>query len=139
MYHLSIITPEKVMFDGQVYSIIAPGGGGYLEILKDHAPILTTIKPGRLTVVDQEKKRLVWAVSYGFLEMSHNEASLLVEAIEKVEEIDLARTEAALERARQRLEAAEADLDIARAKRALQRAENRIKVYKGFSLNKEFI
>jgi F-type H+-transporting ATPase subunit epsilon len=128
MYQLSITTPEKVVFEDQVYSLIAPGTVGYLEILTDHAPIITSLQPGKLIVSDSNREKLIYAVSGGFLEVSGNKATLLADAVEVASQIDLKRAEAALERARQRIESRAREIDIPRAVAALRRAENRIKI-----------
>jgi F-type H+-transporting ATPase subunit epsilon len=129
MYLLSITTPEKVVFEDQVYSLIAPGTVGYLEILTDHAPIITSLQPGKLIVTDSNGEKLIYAVSGGFLEVSGNKATLLADAVEVASQIDLKRAEAALERARQRIESRAREIDIPRTVAALRRAENRIKIH----------
>ncbi len=129
MYLLSIVTPEKVVFEDQVISLIAPGMIGYLEILTDHAPIITSLQPGKLTITDGNKEKLLYAVSGGFLEVSRNKATLLADAIEPASEIDIERAEQALERARKRIDSRAREIDIPRALAALKRAENRIRIY----------
>jgi len=128
MYLLSITTPEKVVFEDQISSLIAPGMAGYLEILTDHAPIITSLMPGKLTVTDNNKEKIIYAVSGGFLEVSGNRATLLADAVEVASQIDLKRAEAALERAGRRVESKAREIDIPRAVAALRRAENRIKI-----------
>ena len=48
-FHLQIISPQRVEFDGDVESLVAPGEDGYLGVLTSHAPLLTTLKDGSLT------------------------------------------------------------------------------------------
>lgn len=86
MYRLFLAIPEKVILDEDVESLIAPGSEGYLEILTSHAPILTTLKEGKLTVTDKEKKKRMWWVSGGVLEVFHNKATLLADAVEPYSE-----------------------------------------------------
>lgn len=80
-FRLQIVTPERVVFDGEVTSIIAPGAAGYLGILAHHAPLLTTLKAGKLTVRRGTDVR-EYSVSGGFLEVRDNVATLLVDSIE---------------------------------------------------------
>lgn len=127
MYSLSIVTPERSVFEGEVQSLIAPGTIGYLEILTNHAPIITSLKAGKLTVTDMNNKKMIWALSGGYLEMSHNKATILADAVELASEIDVKRAELALARAR-KIIASQDTADIPRAKKAILRAENRLKI-----------
>lgn len=132
MYHLSVITLEKTIFDDEVLSLIAPGEIGYLEILTNHAPIITSLQPGKLTIKNKKGEKLIYALSGGFLEMSQNQASLLADAIESPSEIDVKRAEEALGRVRKLIESKSSEVDIPRAKKALRRAENRLKIHRDY-------
>lgn len=86
MFRLFIATPEKVVFDNSVQSVIAPGSVGYLEILTDHAPLITSLKEGKLSITDEHKKKTVHRVSGGYLEVSHNQVTVLADTIEPASE-----------------------------------------------------
>ena len=129
MYKLTVITPEKTVFDEEVYSLIANGGLGYLEILTNHCSILSTLQPGKLIITRPNGERLLFAVSGGFLEVSNNIVTILADAIESPNEINLERAQAAAQRAEELLKAPEDRIDIPRAKAALLRAKNRISIY----------
>lgn len=131
-YTLSILMPEKVVFEEPVYSVSVPGADGYLEVLAHHAPCIVLLQPGKLTIINKDRKKLFFAVSIGFLEVSNNQASIVVSAIESLEEIDPKRAQLAYERAKVRLEASDEHIDIKRAKRAFRRAENRLKLHQEF-------
>jgi len=128
MFNLSIVTPEKIFYEGEVASLIVPGSEGYLGTLTDHAPLITAIVPGKVTLKDKSQEVVEMAVSYGFFEISSNTATLLVDSVEYASDIDLERSRKALERARQRLANEAGDIDIPRARRALEKAKNRLKV-----------
>ena len=129
MFRLSIVTPEQVFYEGEVSSMIIPGSEGYLGVLTDHAPLITAVIPGKLTIKDESMQEIILSVTYGFFEISSNTASLLVDAVEYAGRIDLERARRALERAQQRLtEGPSGTVDSARARRALERAESRIKI-----------
>lgn len=82
MYHLSIVTPEEIVFEGEVISVIAPGIEGYLEVLTHHAPLITILQKGTVTVTDASHQKKVWQITGGALEVSHNNASVLVDAFQ---------------------------------------------------------
>lgn len=123
MYKLSAVTPEKVVFEQDVTSIVAPGVEGYLGVLTNHAPLITPLTSGRLEIRDTSGRHTEYFISGGFLEVSKNIATILADAIELPGEIDLERAKAAEKRARERLEhRTDPQIDEARAETALKRA-----------------
>ncbi len=125
---LQILTPDKAVFDGEVESILVPGASGPFQILKDHAPILSSLVPGELRI-KVEHKESFYHVAGGFLEFHNNLAVVLAEAVESPAEIDMKRVEAAKQRALDTLtNPALAALEKAQAKQALARAEARKKL-----------
>ena len=77
MLKLKIVSPEKVEFEGEVESVKVPGTQGNFEILKDHAPIISTLQRG---VVEYGGQQL--AILGGFVEVQKNVVSLCVEISE---------------------------------------------------------
>lgn len=75
---LKIISPEKVEFDGAVNSVLVPGAKGCFEILNDHAPIISALKPGTVEYVTDEGRKSLY-VTGGFVEVQKNIVSLCVE------------------------------------------------------------
>lgn len=128
MFNLSIVTPEKIFYENEVVSLIAPGIDGYLGILTDHAPLITAIIPGKVTIKDESQSELIMSVSDGFLEVSANTATLLVDSVEYASEIDVERAREALARAKKRLQDAAGSIDLPRARKAVDRARNRLKI-----------
>ena len=86
MYALLIATPEKVVFEGQVISLSAPGGLGYFEVLSQHAPMIRTLTAGQLTVTDANKKKWSWFIEGGLFEVDRNQATLLADSLSLKEE-----------------------------------------------------
>lgn len=89
MYHLQVLTPEEIFFDENVISLIAPGTMGYLGILKDHAPLMTTLQTGVLIITDKNSQKHFYKIFGGFLEINHNKVCLLVDAIQPTPPIDI--------------------------------------------------
>jgi F-type H+-transporting ATPase subunit epsilon len=130
VYHLFLATLEKVFFDDDVEYLIAPGSLGYFGVLINHAPIISTLRPGKLTITDKNKKKRTFAISGGFFEMSNNKATLLADAIEEPSEIDIKRSEKRMNDIQKKIDNRAEDEDITEIKKALLRAQNRVKIAK---------
>ncbi|MEE2708184.1 MAG: F0F1 ATP synthase subunit epsilon [Gemmatimonadota bacterium] len=125
-FSLVVVTPSRQVFEGAVRSLQAPGTDGDFEVLVGHIPMLTSLRPGIVTVGDAEG-RSSYSVGGGFVEVMRRRATVLAESIERVDDIDLDRARQAETRAQERLDSAGPSIDVARAKAALARAQNRIK------------
>ena len=125
---LDIVTAERVVYSEDVDVVIAPGIEGQLGILPYHAPLMTTLQAGEL-VVRRGGGEDSLAISGGFLEVRPDRVIVLADSAERAEEIDLARAEAAKQRAEQRLlERRTPGLDESRCETALRRAIARLTV-----------
>jgi len=130
MFKLSIVSPEKTLYEDMVESLVAPGTEGYIGILSNHAPLITTLSAGKIEVRDSNKVERIAAISGGFLEVSANTATILADSVEFVEEIDVSRAKSALTRAQEKLNLHTGQIDLPRARAALLRAKNRLKLAK---------
>jgi F-type H+-transporting ATPase subunit epsilon len=124
---LSIVTPERKVFEEEVDEIVLPGSEGYLGVLPGHAPLLASLKIGELGYRQGTRWRYGF-VAWGFAEVLPERVSILADLGELADEIDLERAKAARERAEQRLMDPAADYDHARARAALERAVGRMMV-----------
>lgn len=130
-FHLTVVSPEGVLFDLPARSIVAPGADGKLGVMHNHAPLVSTLVPDVLKVVAADGKTIELAIGAGFLQVADNQVRVLVDSAERPEEIDVARAEAARKRAAERLGRRGAkDIDFARAEVALRRAIARLKAAK---------
>ena len=128
--HLDIVTATKTVLSEDVDMVIAPGAAGELGILPRHEPLLTTLKPGELRV-QQNGQWDTLAVAGGFMQVDGRGVSILADAAERGEEIDVARAEEARRRAESALQSAQSANDTqaqAQAQLALLRAIARISV-----------
>jgi len=125
---LDVVTAEEAIFSDDVDMVVAPGVGGRLGILPHHAPLMTMLQPGELTIKKGNSEQSL-VIGGGFLEVRPDRVIVLADAAERAEEIDIKRAEEAKERARQRLkERRIGSIDEARAEAALRRAMMRITV-----------
>ena len=82
VFNLEILTPNKKVFSGSVTSLVAPGEIGYLGVLANHAPLVTTLVPGNITTRDPAgSPRTLRSTGTGFLEVYRNTATVLVEGV----------------------------------------------------------
>ena len=123
--HLEIITAERQVYSDEVDMVIAPGFDGQLGILPMHAPLMTMLKPGELTV-RKDGENMYVSVSGGFMEVLGNKVSVLADACERSDEIDEQRAEQAVQRAQERLANRGSDMELERAVSALRRAQVRV-------------
>ena len=80
-FHLSILTPEQSVFEGEVEYAEVPGSDGYLGVLAHHAALVTGLAQGTLTVRKGDGKTETWVVSGGFFEVSNNRATVLADSV----------------------------------------------------------
>jgi F-type H+-transporting ATPase subunit epsilon len=126
---LVIVTPERQLLRESVSEAVLPGADGELGILPGHAPLITELGIGELRYRGTDGKDEVHlAIIRGFAEVLQERVTVLAETAELAEEIDVDRARQALERARARIAASDANIDWDRASAALQRALIRIKV-----------
>jgi F-type H+-transporting ATPase subunit epsilon len=127
MFLVKVITPQaKVrLINTSILNIVTPDGE--MGLLSHHMPIITMVKISKMSTIEEDGRH-VYAVAGGVLFYKDNEVTLLADAVESQEEIDLERALAAKERAERRLTSEEKDLDVKRAQIALSKALNRISV-----------
>ena len=122
---LEIITAERQVYSDEVDMVIAPGFDGQLGILPRHAPLMTMLKPGELTV-RKDGEDIYVAVSGGFMEVLGNRVSVLADACERSDEIDEERAQQAMQRAQERLSSQGSDMELESTLASLQRAQVRL-------------
>ncbi len=127
LIHLEIVTPGRTVFAGDVKSFTAPGSEGSFQILRNHAPFISTIIPGpvKFTAGDGETKNFV--TSGGTVEVHDNNITMLAESIIPVEEIDIAEAEKEKAESERVLDSKEPGLDKEAAKHILLTAKAKIK------------
>jgi F-type H+-transporting ATPase subunit epsilon len=125
-FPLRIVTPERVLFSGDVSSLKAPGSEGSFGVLARHAPMVASLMTGPMDFVEGGDRKLL-AVGGGFVEVSADGVTVLAETAEFDSEIDVDRAQAARDRAAGRL-ADRTEVDLDRAQAALVRAVTRLRV-----------
>ncbi len=103
MLHVSLITPEKVHFQGDADAVTIPTTSGQIQIFAGHMPLVTILAAGELKIIAGGETKFL-AVSAGYIEVRPgNKVVVLANSAEIATEIDVDRAEAARERARELL------------------------------------
>jgi F-type H+-transporting ATPase subunit epsilon len=97
-----IVSQDRTVFTGDVDIVVLPGAAGEMGILPGHAPVLTSLKFG-LIKVRQKGNEEVFTVAGGIAEVQPKIVTVLADAAENVQEIDVARADAARARAEEAL------------------------------------
>jgi F-type H+-transporting ATPase subunit epsilon len=125
---IDVVTPDGPVFEGDAEMVSVRAVSGELGILPGHVPLVAPLTINAIRVKKEGKTQVV-AVSGGFVEVRPDKVTILAQAAELPESIDLDRARAAKERAELRLQQAkQEDIDHKRAELALQRAINRMNV-----------
>ena len=126
--NVEIVTAEQVVYSEEgVERLVAPGAGGELTVLPQHAAFITTLSPGELRIVKGGEEEAM-AITGGFLEVRNDRIVVLADAAERVEEIDIARAEEARRKAEEAIREQRDAGDLAQTQASLQRALMRLRV-----------
>lgn len=77
--YLKIVSPEKTVFSGEILSVTLPGKMGSFTILPQHAPVVSSLKSGKLMYISKDGKENTQDVEGGFVEMSDNQVSVCID------------------------------------------------------------
>ena len=125
---VEIVTAEQVIYSQEgVDEVVAPGTEGEFAVLPQHAAFITTLAPGELRIMIGDEEEAL-AITGGFFEVYNDRIVVLADAVERVEEIDMARAEEARRQAEESLREGGEPIDLAQAEASLRRAQMRIKV-----------
>ncbi len=97
-----VITPEKVIYDGEADLVVVRIADGDIGVLADHAPVVSTVEPREVRIY-QNDERYVFATSDGFFKVSENLVQILVEEAVSPDEIDVEEAENRIEEAENEL------------------------------------
>ena len=132
-----IVSQDRNVFSGDADMVILPGVDGVMGILPHHSPVLTTLSFGIITVVTKNEREY-FTVAGGVAEVQPDQVTILADAAENVEELDIARAESAKNRAENLLgdksTMSQEDLDALR--NSLRRSTLRIDAIKKFKKGK---
>lgn len=123
--YLKVVTPDKLFFEGEIDMLVARTIEGDVGILLNHSPLVTILDIGRLVIKNGDEKKVA-ACAGGYIDVRNNNITVVSDACEWEDEIDINRAERAKERASKKLE--DKDTDTFKAELALKKAINRINI-----------
>ncbi|WP_416175783.1 F0F1 ATP synthase subunit epsilon [Clostridium sp.] len=123
---LTILTPERNFYSGEVVEVLTESVEGSIAILPNHMPLVTILRPTDTVITQKDGKKLMAFTSTGILQVKNNELKILCDDCEWPEEVDKKRAEEAKKRAEERLKNPDGGIDVKRAQLALARALARI-------------
>jgi len=130
LFHLRIISPNRVFYEGDVTMVELTTTEGDIGVLKNHIPLTAVLAPGVCYIYESATDIKVAALHDGFIEILQDQVTILAETVEWPEEIDVERANEARIRAERRLSDNPAGTNITRATLALRRAAVRIETTK---------
>ncbi len=89
-FHCELVSPEKLVFSGDVEAVVVPGTEGEFTVLKDHAPLISTMKPGIVVIDEAPACKLRLFVRGGFAEVAPSGLTILAEQVIALAELDAA-------------------------------------------------
>ncbi|MFC2086377.1 ATP synthase F1 subunit epsilon [Bacteroidota bacterium] len=78
---IEIITVEKKLYEGEIDLVQVPGSKGSFEVLKNHAPLISTLDQGKIKIVDKEGNKEFFDIESGVIEVSNNKIVVLAEVV----------------------------------------------------------
>ena len=124
---LLIVSADRSLVNETVDEVEIPGFDGYFGVLPGHTPLLAVLQVGELWYRQGSEKHYL-AIAYGFAEVQPDRVTILAQIAEKADEIDLARAEAAKQRAQERVTGLAVEMDAERARVALMKSLVRLQV-----------
>ena len=124
---LQIVTPERLLLKEQVDEVEIPGSEGYFGVLPGHTPLLASLALGEMWYRRGQEKTCL-SIAFGFAEVLPDRVTILARIAERADDIDVARAEAALKRAEERLALQQTPIDYERARIALLKSLTRLQV-----------
>ena len=80
--NISVLSPEKEIFSGEITSVKVPGATGQFEVLQNHAPIVAALAEGSVRIKKANGETFNFDIEKGFIEVLYNQISLLVQVTE---------------------------------------------------------
>jgi F-type H+-transporting ATPase subunit epsilon len=121
-FHLQIVSPAQSVIDAEVNLVEIPGAEGDFGVLAGHAPLISMIRPGVITIYQDSKKTRLFVTS-GYAEVSPDNVTVLSDDIHDIDNITAEQAREVLENAERDVSHAESDSDKAKAMKKVDAAK----------------
>ncbi len=127
-FHLKVLAYDKTFYDGEAESIKLPALDGAIQFLAEHEPYIVGVTEGEMVVVTDTGQSMPAVCGSGFAEvLADHSVEVLVDTVERPEEIDVRRAREAKERAEEELRQHQSTIEYHQSQAALSRALARLK------------
>ena len=89
---LQLVSPDNEYFVGTIDMVVLPGEDGDFSVLPEHAPIITFLRPGKLTIIEEQGKQNIYFVGSGFVKVESNNCQVLVDYIKSSNDLDITKS-----------------------------------------------
>ena len=86
-FHFELVSPDKVLFNGDAQAVLVPGAEGDFQVLSDHAPVMTSVRPGVVGIDDASGKHSRVFVRGGFADASEDQKQAAQEKLDRLREL----------------------------------------------------
>ena len=87
-FHFELVSPEQLLFSGEVEAVVVPGAEGQFTVMKDHAPVMTVLKAGVVEIDETANKKTKLFVRGGFADVAGGGLTILAESAKPLEELN---------------------------------------------------
>jgi F-type H+-transporting ATPase subunit epsilon len=129
-FHLDIVSAEESLYSGRAQSLFVMGEMGELGIYHGHTPLLTSLQPGQLRIIDKNDHESVLYVASGIVEVQPQTVTVLADTAAKAEDLDEAAAQEAKKRAEKALSDKQSEFEYSQALRELAQATAQLRVIK---------
>lgn len=129
-FSLSVVAPDRTIFEGPVTSAVVPAVGGYMGVMSNHEPSIDALTTGIVEAKDGKGQIHHIAITGGFMEVSANKMIILADNGQLASDIDVSEAERQLDEARKALRGESSSVSSENAQDAIRAATNRIKAAK---------
>lgn len=119
-FRLSVVAPDRTVFEDMVSSVVLPGTEGYLGVFADHEPMIVALKAGVLEYRDANDSRSYVGIDGGFAELGSGRVIILADNARLAKEIDVRESERRLEEARKALRGEDSTMSTEEAQQEVE-------------------